>query len=251
MKWKVFLASATGKYHLDGNAPCQDAVHYALVDDAFVGVVCDGAGSAAEGQQGADFLARRITERIADCLRSGRNAQDALSHDRRTLLNIIGSARDELGAIARSRQLELTDYACTLVGCASTRAGGSFFHIGDGFAVHRRASGESVLSLPENGEYSDETYFVTDANWQEHLRVTPLSAINRGCLIGLMSDGTAPFAIDRGRTGFFPPFIDPIVRFLNDAGAHDGNQALQSVLESERTFAITADDKTLLLALAG
>jgi hypothetical protein len=65
-----------------------------------------------------------------------------------------------------------------------------------------------------------------------------------------MSDGTSPFAVNRSRTGFYSPFIDPVVAFLGSATEHSGSQALRSVLENEKTFAITADDKTLLLALA-
>jgi len=250
MSWKVFLASATGKHHLDGNTPCQDAVHCVQLDAGFVGVVCDGAGSASQGRQGADFFAGAVSERVAAALRAG-NLEPGLTGDgQECLLDIIESAREELGQMAQVQNCALRDFACTLVGCASSRAGGFFFHIGDGFAVHRSDSGQSIVSRPENGEFSDETYFVTEGNWREHLRITPLPAARSGALIGLMSDGTSPFAIDRGRTGFYGPFIDPVVHFLARASARDGNQALHQVLASERTYGITADDKTLLLALA-
>jgi len=230
--------------------PCQDAVHCVQLATAFVGVVCDGAGSASQGRQGADFFARSVAERIGDAIRTGslEPGMPAESHER--LLAIIEAVRDELGQLALAQRCDLRDFACTMVGCACTQAGGWFFHIGDGFAVHRADSGQSTVSLPENGEFSDETYFVTEGNWREHLRMTVLPAARSGCLIGLMSDGTSPFAIDRGRTGFYGPFIDPIVRFLSGATAQDGNQALYNVLASERTHAITVDDKTLLLALA-
>jgi len=250
MKWKVFLASAAGKHHLDGNVPCQDSGHYVVIDDVLIGVVCDGAGSASEGHLGSDFLTKKLTELISEYVTSGQFATDTQPDYRQRLLAIVQSARAQLNEIALSRQLELRDFACTLVGCITSREGGCFFHIGDGFAVQRRDTGESVLSHPENGEYADETYFVTDDNWKDHLRVTPICEINRGCLIGLMSDGTSPFAIDRSKTGFFRPFIDPVVNFLSNATEQNGNRALQNVLENEKTFAITADDKTLLLALA-
>ena len=110
------------------------------------------------------------------------------------------------------------------------------------------AAGESVLSRPENGEYADETYFVTDENWKDHLRLTPLAAPGRGCVIGLMSDGTAPFAVDRARSGFFRPFIDPVAAYLREAAAPNGNEALRNLLESPRAGEISSDDKTLLLA---
>src|SRR5208282_5579565 len=116
------------------------------------------------------------------------------------------------------------DFSCTLVGCVASPGGGCFFHIGDGFAIHQGAAGDSVLSRPENGEYADETYFVADENWQDHLRLTRLPALRAGCVIGLMSDGTAPFAVNRERNGFFRPFIDPIAVFLREAAAAAGNE---------------------------
>jgi hypothetical protein len=250
MHWKVFLATATGKHHLDADLPCQDAGHYLVVDGNLVGVVCDGAGSAAQGHEGAQRFATRLAARLAARLEAGSLAPQDAAGARTAIHDAIAAERDSLELEAAARGLVLRDFACTLVGCVAGRKGGCFFHIGDGFAIHRRGDGVSVLSAPENGEFADETYFVTDTSWQEHLRVTPLAAARPGCLIGLMSDGTSPFAVDRPRTGFFAPFIEPVLRFLRQAGEADGSLALRRLLEDEQTFAITTDDKTLLLALA-
>jgi hypothetical protein len=251
MKWKVFFASATGKYHLASDVPCQDSGSYQVVDDFLIGVVCDGAGSASSGQAGAEFFSREVSRLIADAIRSGQFQQDAQADYRAYLAAIILTARAELNETAEARGLTLRDFACTLVGCVTSRAGGCFFHIGDGFAICMQEDGGSVLSLPENGEHSDETYFVTDDSWSEHLRVTVLAEIGMGGVIGLMSDGTSPFAINRPRTGFYRPFIDPVVKFLKNASEENGSLALKNVLADEKTFEITSDDKTLLLALAG
>lgn len=250
MKWKVFFASATGKHHLVNNAPCQDAGRYSVIDDTLIGVVCDGAGSTSHGQDGAEFFSNRIIELVSEAIKSGRFAQDAEPDQREFLSGIIEQARVELAEIADAAQLAPRDYACTLVGCLLSREGGCFFHIGDGFAIYMKADGECVLSQPENGEYSNETFFVTDDDWNEHLRLTSLSEISSGGLIGLMSDGASPFTVNRPRTGFFRPFIDPVVAFLRNATEPNGSLALKNVLADEKTFAITSDDKTLLLALA-
>ncbi len=220
------------------------------IGDVLIGVVCDGAGSASGGQQGAQFFARRLTELIAQSRMDEDFAGDAQPDCGKSLPGIIQCARSELEQIARSEQRELRDFACTVVGCILSPSGGCFFHIGDGFAICVRENGQTLLSQPENGEYSDETYFVTDERWSDHLRMTPIPEINPGCLIGLMSDGASPFAVNRTRTGFFRPFLDPVMNFLSSATEHNGNRALQNVLEDEKTFAITTDDKTLLLALA-
>jgi hypothetical protein len=248
MKWKVFRACATGKYHLANDEPCQDAAHHTVLDDVFIGAVCDGAGSAARGQHGAEFFSKRVIELISEAVRAG---DFTVAADFGAFLAPhIERARGELNEVATAQELTLRDYACTFVGCITSRSGGCFFHIGDGFGVYMQEGGESVLSQPENGEFSDETYFATDDYWREHLRITPLPAINQG-VIGLMSDGAMPFAINRAKSGFYPPFIDPVVNFLRNASEPTGNAALLNVLSSEKTCEITPDDKTLLLAIAG
>ncbi len=250
--WRVFAASATGPRNVDEGSPGQDASHCRVNGDVLVAVVCDGAGSVREGRAGAHFMAHSLTERLSDTLDEDISLLDVQVSGSAPLeaavREAIETVRGRLADLAASHDLALDDYACTLVGCAAAPAGGCLFHIGDGFAIVQSAAGESVLSRPENGEYADETYFVTDEHWSDHLRFTPLAAPGRGSLIGLMSDGTAPFAVDRARSGFFRPFIDPIAAYLREATAPNGNEALRNLLESPRAGAISSDDKTLLLA---
>jgi hypothetical protein len=242
--WSVFSASTIGKRNLEQGVAGQDASHCVVTDDVLVAIVCDGAGSVPEGRAGSQFIAYTLAEQLSATLQAEGSAQLEA-----TVQSAIESVRTRLADLAASRQLALHDFSCTLLGCVATRRGGCFFHVGDGFAIQQDAAGGSVLSRPENGEYADETYFVTDENWRDHLRLTPLPAPEPGCVIGLMSDGTAPFAVNRARDGFFRPFIDPIAAFLREATAPNGNQALRTLLESPRACEISHDDKTLLLAL--
>jgi len=249
--WRVFSASATGQRNLEQGAAGQDACHCVVTDDVLVAVVCDGAGSVREGRTGADFVAHALTGLLADAWRAHRGPPDLRPEGealRAIVQGAVETVRNRLADLAVSHQCALEEFSCTLVGCVASPDGGCLFHIGDGFAIQQDASGEAVLSRPENGEFADETYFVTDTSWRDHLRVTPLRAPERGCIIGLMSDGTAPFAVDRARSGFFRPFIDPITAYLREATASIGNEALRNLLESSRASEISPDDKTLLLA---
>ena len=241
--WTVFSASTIGKRNLEQGVAGQDASHCVVTDDVLVAIVCDGAGSVLEGRTGSEFIARTLADQLSSTVQAELGA--CLEA---TIQSAVESVRTRLADLAASRQLALHDFSCTLLGCVATPGGGCFFHIGDGFAIQQGAAGDTVLSRPENGEYADETYFVTDENWQDHLRLTPLPAPEPGCVIGLMSDGTAPFAVNRARSGFFRPFIDPIAAFLREATAPNGNEALRNLLESPRACEISSDDKTLLLA---
>jgi hypothetical protein len=251
--WRVFCASATGQRNLEHGVAGQDSSHYVLTDDVLVAIVCDGAGSVPEGRTGSDFMARALAEELASAVHADRSLCELRTQGcvrlEATIRDAVDAVRTRLAELAASRRLALHDFSCTLVGCVASPGGGCFLQIGDGFAIQQAANGDCALSHPENGEYADETYFVTDENWQDHLRLTPLPAPERGCVIGLLSDGTAPFAVNRARSGFFRPFIDPIAAFLREATAPNGNEALRNLLESPRACEISPDDKTLLLAL--
>jgi protein phosphatase 2C-like protein len=239
----VFFASATGKRNLEHGMAGQDASHCVVTGDVLVAVVCDGAGSVPEGRTGSQFIAHELAAQLAASLHAHPNASVEA-----TIRDAIADVRARLAKLADARERELADFSCTLVGCVASPRGGSFFHIGDGFGIWQDGAAGCVMSQPENGEYADETYFVTDEDWNLHLRITPLPQAQPGCLVGLLSDGSAPFAVNRARSGFFAPFIDPVAAYLRKAAAPAGNEALRNLLESPRASDISADDKTLLLA---
>ena len=249
MAWRVFAAAAPGKSHLDVGLPCQDAWACERDGDVLCAVVCDGAGSASASDEGARWVATRIARELHE---RGRTGQAMHEHPepaiRALLVDVISGIRSELEHRARDTGRALSDYACTLVGAVCSTQRGWLFHIGDGLAVvEPEAGGPPLVSLPENGEYANETYFVTGADWAAHLRLLPIEQPPR--LLALMSDGAAAFVMARGNAGLYRPFIDPVERYLVSATETDGRQALDSTLADPRTHAITGDDKTLLIAL--
>lgn len=249
MTWRVFAASAIGKYHIDTGIPCQDASAFRVVDDAFVGVVCDGAGSASHSEIGATECAQVAVESIVNTLGEVGIEQVTAACSREFLESVVELVRAQLQAIATEHGFAFRDLSCTLVGCVATPHGGCLFHIGDGMAVVESSDSPSTISLPENGEYANETYFVTADDWRSRLRITQLPIFETGC-IALMSDGAAPFVVNREKSGFFRPFIDPVNNYLLSVSESDGSNALRETLADEKTYSITGDDKTLLIALA-
>lgn len=241
--WKVFAASAQGKSHIDSGLPCQDAHAFEVSDAWIVAVVCDGAGSAAHSQRGADFSSKAIVKRLFDLV----SAAD-LDLARSQLPEIVASVRSELSAVAVTENLSAELFACTLVGLVAGPEQGFLFHIGDGVGIAEFAGEPTVrcISTPENGEYANETYFLTDEHWREHLRISEFKG--QPACIGLMSDGAMPFVMNRSLDDFSRPFIDPVTRYLLANDEAIGSEALGNTLSSESTWAITGDDKTLLLA---
>jgi hypothetical protein len=249
VSWHVFAASATGSGHAETGLPCQDAFAHEVAGDVLCAVICDGAGSAAASDLGSRRLASRVVQELM-CHGGARADFLALGIDalRDELVAVVGSVRGELQACADAAGLRLNDYAATLVGVVATGDGGWLFHVGDGVGAARSQNGAAaeIISLPENGEYANETYFVTGDEWQAHLRLLPITAPVE--TIALMSDGAAPFVMQRGLTGLFRPFLDPVEQYLSTATPEAGDAALSALLGDPRTHAITSDDKTLLIA---
>jgi hypothetical protein len=247
--WRVFGAAVIGTSHLEGGLPCQDAFARRTVGDLLVAAVCDGAGSAPLSHVGAGFIASGVVDALASRLPPGDNVVSAMPADAFKALSasVVGEVRAALQALAEGRQHALSDHAATLVGVVADGQGGFFFHIGDGVGAAQAAAGTVAVSLPENGEYANETYFVTGADWLGHLRITPFGG-PVGC-VTLMSDGAAPFVMARGNAGLSQPFFEPVSRYLAGASAEDGDRALDGLLADPRTHAITSDDKALLMAM--
>lgn len=248
MAWKINAASVIGKHHIDKNVPCQDDFSFCRLGDILVGAVCDGAGSSSHSEVGARECSRSVVESIVAALKAETtgNAERFCSAD--FLESVVEKARNRMQAVADDAGFNFLDLSCTLVGCVVSTKGGCFFHIGDGFAVAETDNAAPVLSLPENGEYANETYFVTATEWKNRLRITRIPPFEKG-RITLMSDGAASFVINREKTGLFAPFIDPVSKYLSGVAQDEGDLALRDTLADERTFEITGDDKTLMIAV--
>jgi hypothetical protein len=238
-KWQVYAASATGAAHLARDIPCQDAFHWAAVDERLVAAVCDGAGSASQSATGADFVSRQLVERLSW------QPSGALTPE--LIQQMLEQIRMDLYFLATEANNQLEDYACTLVAAWIDEQQVCLIHLGDGVAAVRAASGDEQLSVPENGEYANQTWFLTSENWREHLRITFVS-LPVDQLI-LMSDGVQPFALDKSGQALFDPFMGPVIRYLQQTAEEPGSSALQATLGDPRTSEITGDDKTLLIAL--
>lgn len=243
--WRVFGASVTGKAHLDKDIACQDAHAHAVVNDILVAIVCDGAGSARFSEQGAQFVAAQTVQALAGRLEQGATVQDLQDGALAATLAQIRAALDD---IARAASATLDDYASTVVGVVLGPDGGFFFHLGDGLGVAQLLEGGELISLPANGEYANETYFLSGARWREQLRLLAIPPAVRAVV--LMSDGCMPFAMSKNNAALYAPFMDAVQGYLRTVESCElGNEALASTLADPRTHQITGDDKTLLLAM--
>jgi hypothetical protein len=243
MSWRVYAASAIGKQHTDSGKPCQDAFAFDRAGDWLIAVVSDGAGSAERSQAGSVLCATGVVSRLAERIRAPDFTGDLGIAD---FADAIADVRETIEREAEKHDCAVNDFSATLVGVAISSAGGSFFHIGDGIAAAKYLDNDTITSLPENGEFANETWFITADTWRDHLRTTPIPP-DVECL-ALMSDGAMPFVMNREQSDLFNPFYGPVSRFLLGVDEVSGSEALFATLDDPRTWSITGDDKTLLLA---
>tara|TARA_Y100000991_G_scaffold215389_1_gene205644 strand:- start:2159 stop:2902 length:744 start_codon:yes stop_codon:yes gene_type:complete len=211
--------------------------------DVAVIVVCDGAGSKTFGGVGSNYLCRVIIR----YLRLTKPSDHAIF--RKTIERAIDSFRRIIERLCRQKNLKVTleDFACTMMVCfrqmCPDRTLNYCAHLGDGAIFYLDSAFESAefVSLPENGEYANQTYFVTDKNWCDHLRIPSLpdGAFN----LILMTDGVTPMALKNNEPFF--DFVRPLMLFLNNSSSQEGSQSLAKMLGSKKSMAISADDKSV------
>lgn len=253
VKWKVASVSIAGFSHQTEGTPCQDAHTVTITPSgSLVAVLSDGAGSAARSAEGSRLLSDEVVANIVARLSEIEPTKAARLEEsvvRRWVEDAVESIRARLATLAASNGDSLRDFHATLLGVVAGADSGVFFHVGDGAgcATNLQDVSVGIVSGPENGEYASETYFVTQDDWRDHLRLT--SFTSKHDVIALMSDGVTPFALTQGASAPFPPFFDPLSKFLAEHSREDGEQAIATILERDAIRKITGDDKTLVWAL--
>jgi hypothetical protein len=255
-------ANVLGDSHLRSGVECQDAFSFEYSSDQewLAVTVCDGAGSSKNSGVSSKFVSKKFSSelvRISSLLDRrpfGSWVVDAI-------LGSLIEIRADLREIGGSDNLE--DYHTTLLAVLlgppsklGDRAGLAV-HIGDGAIFSARLSFEvsesinflddnfSVISPPENGEYANETYFLTETQWIKKIRITPIPLSN---WIALATDGGCAVALNNNlslRPQFLPVLLDKILA----QESSDYASILQKSLSEPSVKSLTDDDKTFVLLL--
>jgi serine/threonine protein phosphatase PrpC len=243
----VFVGSTTGESHLRSNRGNEDAF--------FVGqgpqglhciVVCDGCGSSKNAATGAKATAELVGEallRISRKLSIQGEGDWVIDEVIIELANCRNSLRKQFGA-------NLIDYSATIVAAVHSPRGGFFLHIGDGLGISFKVepSTNEVLALtttaispPENGEYANQTYYLSESNWIRHFRLTPIA---EGDVVLIMTDGIQDH-LAPDQTPNSKQLCDLLQRALRPS--RNPNESLEEFLLSDDAKKQSNDDKTLVV----
>lgn len=212
--------------------------------EAMCAVVCDGAGSAEYGGEGASVICRTMSCALREHFR---NSVELPSEE--DIWSWVDKARDRLSVAADRRAKTHRAFASTLVMLVVTNGGVLTAHIGDG-AIVGRVQGEQwqTLTAPAHGEYASTTFFLTD-DPAPQLRVTRLTGGFDA--FAVFSDGIENLVLDHQTNDPHEPFFRSMLAPLDNAvGAGKSaslSKALSSFLSGSRVCDKTDDDKTLLL----
>jgi hypothetical protein len=246
--WTWAAATCRGTSHVRDGSDCQDASRCISVgpdSNVLIAVVCDGAGSASYGGQGAAITCRTVSESARIHFS---NSKDLPRDD--DVWNWVDEARERINRAAASRSLERREFSCTLVTVFATDAAAMILHIGDGAAVVRLDGKWVAPSWPAHGEYASQTFFVTD-DPAPQLRITRLEIPVD--VAAVFSDGIERLVLDFASQTAPAPFFDIMMKPFESAIATGRNQklsaSLKRYLDSDRVNERTDDDKSLVFAV--
>jgi len=258
--WRVLGAAVAGSSHQKNGRPCEDA--YAArerPDGTLILAVADGAGSAPRAAEGAacavaaavDALDRSLSARSTPLDDAGWRALLAgVAAEARSALEFLAVLAPPTSAEpdpADDTAEPLRALATTLLLVAITPARVAALQIGDGAVVLEDGLGKmQALTAPDQGEYVNETVFLTSPDYAERAQVAVAAPpAMRG--LALFTDGIQMLALNLADGTPHGPFFAPLFTFAAGGSATDA--ALAAFLQSERVSARTDDDKTLVLAV--
>lgn len=257
MTWHCVGTSVIGKSHIDSGIECQDFHSFRISKDKLWAalVVCDGAGSAKRSAESAETVANFFSEsllKLAETLNHKPPGEWINDYVIQSVLDV----RAKLRAAAQSDTL--AQFHTTLVASLIGPQGGFAIHIGDGAIftgnIKKDKSNNKVnlddglfISAPHNGEYANETFFITESAWIKNLRITPISKCD---WLMLCSDGGASLTLNHDCTALRPEFFVPLVTGIKNEADVNRENFLYEAVATDKTWTLTNDDKTLLFCFS-
>jgi hypothetical protein len=230
-----------GRSHITRGVGCEDAFRIAQSADQIwiSAVLCDGCGSVPKAAEGADFISTYLSTALLEL--TARLEREGPGEW------VIDAAVVRIAALREAMRSELKgpigDYAATVIAALVSRQGGFILHIGDGIASSFTATfkldGElavSCQSAPKNGEFINQTFYLTGADWIRHIQIIPVS---RPSLIMLCTDGAQELLYE-GNSPQSNSLSTLLATSLTDAG--NGEELLGNALLALDSPSNSGDD---------
>jgi len=267
--WQIIGASAIGKKHIDEAIPCQDSHGYRFIDNSWgLIVVSDGAGTCEQSHIGSKLVVEFCLEEFSSLII---NDTEVFEKDawEKTSQKRLYNVRNKLLIFSNKNNLPIKSLSATCIILLFSREIIYSIHIGDGRAGYKNAENEwSHIITPFNGEYANQTVFITSDIWDESNKYIEASIIEDSIVsVVALTDGAENTCwllnkedtIDSQKTFKdqnkpYPPFFNSNInqfKHLSEQGysAEKINNLWNSYLQNglER-FEYEPDDKTIVVA---
>ncbi|MBA4020271.1 MAG: protein phosphatase 2C domain-containing protein [Pirellula sp.] len=246
--WKLLYQSVRGTSHERSGKDCQDnclATTLQLPSETFVLLACaDGAGSALYSELASKCACEMAITEAARWLEEKQSLSGLTSTDVKQWIEQI---RSRLGDLAAERDVAVRELATTLLFAIVGEGQACFFQIGDGVIVVETDGAYRHVFWPQNGDYANTTYFITDPTAIERLQFAQEQ--NQIDEVALLTDGLQMLALTYSEQRVHGPFFAPMFQTLGGSEAAEELFApLAGFLGSAAVNDRTDDDKTLVLA---
>jgi len=247
MSWRYAAASVIGTSHQRVGQPCQDRFACSTrVPGWFIAAVCDGAGSAAQSEIGAETASAAALGFIEDALSAAQVVDcEAVVRD------AVIAARNRLLTRAAELSVAPRELACTLLVTMLGPTSGAAAQIGDGLiAAKADIDGWTWIFWPQRGEYANVTRFLSEDDALDAVEVSLLGPEIFEC--SLMTDGLEPLALQYATRTAHSPFFEGLLAPLRSTSG--GKEAIElsarllTFLDSPRIRDRADDDLTLVIA---
>lgn len=247
--WSYTGASICGPKNIQRDQKCQDNHYCGVIDSdesTFLAVVCDGAGSAKYARLGSYIASRKFKHFIFQFVNT-----HGFWPGEEELKSCLDELRDLVSFIAGKNNLELRDFASTLVFALSNSQRLLCGHIGDGGVVYKPDCSDEwkVASWPQNGQYASETFFFTD-NDSPPFRINVIEEPIGG--LAVFSDGVECVSLNltdhQAHSPFFDAMYKPVLSSCESGRSIVLQKSLANFLSSDRFSERSDDDKSLIIS---
>ena len=238
--WKAVCCEVQGVGHIKAGIPCQDKTVKLEQDGIHVIALADGAGSAKLSHYGAERVVKDASKYVAEHFGEWIACEDG----RQVKQSFLESIRNGLTEESQSRECSVRDLASTLLLVAVDEDHYILLHIGDGVIGYLDGDDLKVASMPDNGEFSNVTTFVTSDEALSSMRLFKGELKNKSAFV-LMSDGTEQSLYHKQKK----TLADVVVKLMHRT-CLIGEEILKNQLEDAFTSVIsknTQDDCSIAI----
>ncbi len=222
--FQSYTYQVRGRLHVRNGTPGQDRTELVARNGLQALCLADGAGSAKNSGDGAS---RVVQAGCKILLGSAGKIFDAEEDEiRNTLMTYL---LEQLESAAENLNCQMRDLASTFLAVLVSGDKYVALHIGDGVIGIQKNGRVEVISFPDNGEFANETVFVTSARAQESMRVMKGNLDEVTGFI-LMSDGTAEVLYDE-RNRKLTPGAAKLIKIVASGSARGKNPEYKKQLK--------------------